>query len=60
MNRLVPMLAAAALVGGVAGGAIDAYALNNDSDATPAVSAPAPTEPKRSSSSIRSCWTRQG
>ena len=45
MNRLVPMLAAAALVGGVAGGAIDAYALNNDSDATPAATAPAPTEP---------------
>jgi S1-C subfamily serine protease len=45
MNRLVPMLAAAALVGGVAGGAIDAYALNNDSDATPAASAPAQTEP---------------
>jgi putative serine protease PepD len=45
MNRLVPMLAAAALVGGVAGGAIDAYALNNDSDTTPAATAPAPTQP---------------
>jgi len=35
MNRLIPILAVAALVGGVAGGAIDAYALNNDNDSTP-------------------------
>ena len=41
MNRLIPILAVAALVGGVAGGAIDAYALNNDNDSTPAAP-PAP------------------